>query len=81
MYVAALALGLGDLLEVGHSLFHLLISFLLRSVFEWFFLFKEYVSDVSAIEAKIQSEGPVPLSYLLQHFQAVSSYISESAWS
>jgi hypothetical protein len=33
---------------------------------------KEYVADVADIEGKIVLEGALPLSYLLQHMQAVS---------
>lgn len=32
----------------------------------------EYTSTIAALEAKVVAEGPLPLSYLVQHFQQYS---------
>lgn len=64
------------ILSVAHTLLcsSLLLCFVISSFFLFLFLsLQEYVADVADIETKVLSEGPLPMSFLLQHLQAVSN--------
>ena len=68
VYKGALAQGISDLLTVFISdqfisnINHILISFR-----------QNYVEDVSLLEEYVVSNGPIPISFIMQHLQKVYS--------